>query len=141
MHVSQMRVGVWLMGGLLLLPPVIGAVPGPVGSEFQVNTTTTGYQYLPRVAADGAGNFVVVWGRYGQGIIGQRYDGSGVPIGSEIQVSTPPQSGQRNPAVATDGAGNFVVVWGDYVFGGPDGSGFGVFGRRYDSTGSPQGAE
>src|SRR5437867_13180686 len=114
MTMQRARIGrFWMMGSLLLLPPVIGAVPGPVGSEFQVNTTTTGFQYSPRAAADGAGNFVVVWASYSQGIIGQRYDGTGVPIGSEIQVSTPPQSGQRSPAVATDGAGNFVVVRGE----------------------------
>ena len=32
----------------------------PLGGEFQVNTFTTGYQVTPAVAADGAGNFVVV---------------------------------------------------------------------------------
>ena len=31
------------------------------GSEFQVNTTTAGYQAKPYVASDAAGNFVVVW--------------------------------------------------------------------------------
>jgi hypothetical protein len=33
----------------------------PQGSQFQVNTYTTGAQQLPHVAADAAGNFVVVW--------------------------------------------------------------------------------
>ncbi|HUO84116.1 MAG TPA: DUF11 domain-containing protein [Thermoanaerobaculia bacterium] len=33
----------------------------PVGSEFQLNTWTTNGQRRPAVAADGAGNFVVVW--------------------------------------------------------------------------------
>src|SRR5438128_2056572 len=33
----------------------------PVGGQFQVNTYTTGDQYHPTVAGDGAGNFVVVW--------------------------------------------------------------------------------
>lgn len=33
----------------------------PRGTEFQVNTTTTGYQGYPAVAADAIGNFVVAW--------------------------------------------------------------------------------
>src|SRR5262245_33868384 len=33
----------------------------PLGGQFQVNTYTTNYQTHPRVAADAAGNFVVVW--------------------------------------------------------------------------------
>jgi uncharacterized membrane protein len=31
------------------------------GAEFQVNTYTTDHQTSPAVAADAAGNFVVVW--------------------------------------------------------------------------------
>jgi hypothetical protein len=37
-----------------------------VGTEFQVNTWTTGYQREPSVAADSNGDFVVVWESYGQ---------------------------------------------------------------------------
>ena len=37
----------------------------PYGSEFQVNSYTTGYQWRPAVAADERGNFVVVWDSYG----------------------------------------------------------------------------
>src|SRR5262249_58360141 len=33
----------------------------PVGSEFQVNTTTTDQQYEPDVAVDASGNFGIVW--------------------------------------------------------------------------------
>src|SRR5207245_1844636 len=49
-----------------------------LGTEFQVNAYTTGYQKDPRVAADAIGNFVVVWNSYGQdgsagGIFAQRF--------------------------------------------------------------------
>ena len=33
----------------------------PFGSQFQVNSFTTGSQYEPGVTTDTAGNFVVVW--------------------------------------------------------------------------------
>ena len=50
----------------------------PLGTEFQVNTYTTGGQTAPSVAADALGNFVVVWDSELQdgsdyGIFGQRY--------------------------------------------------------------------
>jgi len=38
----------------------------PVGGEFRVNLAgVAGYEFLPRVASDTAGNFVVVWESYG----------------------------------------------------------------------------
>jgi hypothetical protein len=50
----------------------------PLGPEFRINTFTTNEQFRPSVAADAAGNFVVVWDSYAQdgssyGIFGQRY--------------------------------------------------------------------
>ena len=49
----------------------------PLGPEFRVNTFTTGAQRKPSVAADTAGNFVVVWQSAdqdgsGYGVFGQR---------------------------------------------------------------------
>jgi len=50
----------------------------PAGGEFQLNTYTTNDQREPVVAADPAGNFVVVWQSYTQdgssyGVFAQRY--------------------------------------------------------------------
>ena len=39
---------------------------------------------------------------------------------------------------AMSDAGEFVIVWSSF---GQDGSGFGVFGQRFDSAGIPQGSE
>jgi hypothetical protein len=114
------------------------------GSEFQVNTYTTNYQYSPlAVAMDAAGDFVVTWTSYGQdgdslGIYAQRYDKMGAPQGSEFQVNTYTTSYQLYPAVAMDAAGDFVITWMSY---GQDGSGSGIFAQRYDKTGVPQGSE
>ena len=119
-----------------------GSAQGP---EFIVNTYTTGRQDAPAVAADEAGNFVVVWSSYGQtgeyyfGVFGQRYDSAGNAQGGEFQVnqSTVYYAGEfaPSPAVAKDAAGNFVVVWNSYDY-----DYFDVLGRRYDSAGTPQGA-
>jgi S-layer homology domain len=119
-------------------------VGNPLGGEFQVNTYTTGDQNTPSVAADGSGNFVVVWdssthtGEDLDGIFGQRYDSSGNPAGGEFHVNTYTTNYQYDPRVAMNASGSFVVVWTSV---GQDGDSYGVFGQRYDSAGTAQGSE
>ena len=114
-----------------------------LGPEFRVNSFTNGTQGVPAVAADGSGNFVVVWidnGHDGSGfgVFGQRFAASGTPLGSEFRVNTYTTGAQSLPSVAADTAGNFVVVWQSYY---QDGSNYGVFGQRYASSGAPLGPE
>jgi hypothetical protein len=64
-----------------------GAAQGP---EFQVNTFTTGGQYIGSVAMDADGDFVVAWMSDGQdgsdfGVFGQRYQGEG-PVAGDFTV-------------------------------------------------------
>ena len=113
----------------------------PLGSEFPVNTYTTGAQKNAFVAADGGGNFIVVWNSVSQdgsdeGAFGQRFDNSGTPVGSEFQINTYTSYAQVPDGVAMDAAGNFVVVWE-----GDGSSGYGIFARRYNSSGVAQGAQ
>ncbi len=118
-----------------------------LGTEFQVNTYTTGYQTTypcSNVATDAAGNFVVVWGSIGQdgsnyGVFGQRFSDTGTRVGTEFQVNTYTTSEQKYPAVASAASGNFVVVWESD--NNQDGSAFGVFGQRFSNTGAPLGSE
>jgi hypothetical protein len=120
-----------------------GTSGAPQGDEFLVNSTTTGTQLLPAVAADDSGGFVVVWTSSAQdgsgtGIFGQRFDSTGTAEGAELQVNTYTTGTQRNPTVATGPDGQFVVAWESK---GPDGSGYAVSGQRFDSTGAAQGGE
>ncbi|MEO8198549.1 MAG: hypothetical protein ABI689_17690 [Thermoanaerobaculia bacterium] len=115
-----------------------------VGGEFRVNSTTPGSQQEAAVAADGLGNFVVVWASGGQdgsnyGVFGQRFDSVGTPFGGEFQVNTYTTNQQREPTVAADGAGNFVVSWISY--GQDDGSNWGVYAQRFAATGVKAGPE
>ena len=115
----------------------------PLGTEFRVNTNTTGVQNHPSVASGSAGDFVVVWDSVVRdssvfGVSAQRYASSGPPLGTEFRVNTYTTSTQNFASVAADSAGNFVVVWRSIA---QDGSGYGVFGQRYVSTGSPLGPE
>ncbi len=105
----------------------------PRGAQFQVNTYTSDSQYLPAVASDAAGDFVVTWTSNKQdgsdgGIFARRFDASGVPRGAEFQINTYTTGRQTTPSVVSDAVGNFVVAWTSY---GQDGSYTGVFARRF----------
>ena len=119
----------------------------PLGPEFRVNTYTTNDQFVPSVAADPSGNFVVVWSSYGQdgsnfGIFGQRFASTGAPLSPEFRVNTYTTNGQfidpSGNAVAQDAPGNFVVVWTGTL---QDGSATGIHGQRFASSGVPLGPE
>jgi hypothetical protein len=59
-----------------------------------------------------------------------------MPLGQELGVNTNTAGYQYGTSVAMNNAGQFVVVWsGAYS----DGDGYGIFGRRYDSSGTPVG--
>jgi hypothetical protein len=66
-----------------------------LGSEFPVNTYTTDFQGEPAVAADAAGNFVVVWmGGANEdgnnfGVFGQRFNAIATPRPSTPVLSHP----------------------------------------------------
>src|SRR5262249_12048876 len=63
----------------------------PQDVEFRINSTTTSSQVTPSVAADGSGNFFVVWAQTAQGtvqsgVFAQRFDGAGGLIGGEFRI-------------------------------------------------------
>lgn len=114
-----------------------------VTSDTLVNTVVTRAQTSPDVAAAADGSAVVVWSSFDQdghswGIFGQRYNAIGEKIGTEFRVNTHTRSSQKDPAVAMAASGEFVVVWQSL---GQDGSGWGVYGQRYDADGNAQGGE
>jgi hypothetical protein len=81
--------------------------------------------------------FVAVWESDGQ-------DGSGKGVfgrlgfgGVEFPVNTTTTGSQHDPDVASNSSGDFVVVWTSPQ----DGSGDGIFARRFASSGAPLGPE
>jgi len=121
----------------------LDASGGPLGSEFRINSYTTGLQAGPSVASDASGNFVVVWNGNGQGddagLFGRRFDATGAPLGAEFLVNTYTTQTQIGVAVTSDANGNFVVVWQDNS--GEDGSQYGIFGQRFNTAGARLGGE
>ena len=108
----------------------------PLASEFQVNSFTPDSQLRPSLAARPNGDFVVAWqGAFdgsSPGIFARRFSSAGAPIAAELQVNTHTEDGQYRASVAVDADGDFVVAW-DSLF--QDGSGYGVFARRFSSAG------
>ena len=113
----------------------------PIGSEFQMNIHTTSRQTASAVAMNPGGGFVVVWRSDNQdgdnrGVFGRMFDSGGVPAAPEFQVTTYTTGNQNLPTVAVGTGGEFVVIWQSY---GQDGSGHGLFGQLFDSSGGPMG--
>ncbi|WP_170985159.1 Ig-like domain-containing protein [Roseomonas sp. AR75] len=119
------------------------AAGNPAGAEFRANTYTSIDQAYPAVAALADGGFVVTWmsnfqdGSFG-GIYGQRYDAAGNATGAEFRANTYTSFSQYYPSVTTLADGGFVVTWSS---SGQDGSGWGIYGQRYDAAGNAAGAE
>jgi len=116
---------------------------GAVGGEFQVNSTTDNHQTYSSTAALNDGGFVVTWSSGGQdgssyGIYGQRYDSEGIAVEGEFQVNTHINGNQYCSSTAALNDGGFVVTWSSFD---QDGSGYGVYGQRFDSGGIAVGAE
>jgi len=119
------------------------ATGGPLASEFQINTTTSGNQASPTVAMDAAGNFIVVWQGPGIGdedIFAQRFDPNGQFLGVEFQVNSYADSQQLYAGVAMNAGGQFVVVWESQNIP-EDPNKTSICGQLYDSSGSTIGPE
>jgi len=119
------------------------ATGGPLGSEFQINTTTSGNQTSPTAAMDAAGNFVVVWqgpGIRDEDIFAQRFDPNGQFLGVEFQVNSYTENQQLCPGVAMNAGGQFVVVWESRNVA-EDPNRTSICGQLYDSSGSTIGPE
>lgn len=119
------------------------AAGNPTGPEFQVNTTSAGYQNRGQVGALADGGFLVAWTAQSvdgdnTAVVGQRYDASGNRIGGEFQINQFATSSQQTPVVKGLPGGGFVVAWNSYR---QDGDGFGRFGRIFDADGTSAGSE
>jgi len=113
------------------------------GNEFQVNTFTDYSQVNSSVGMDADGDFVISWQSYAQdgslyGIYARRYNSVGVAQGSEFKVNNHTPNDQFKTVVAMDDDGDFVISW---TSSGQDSSGYGVYARRYNSSGVAVGNE
>jgi hypothetical protein len=114
--------------GLGIFGQRYGSAGAPFGSEFRVNTYTTGPQSFPTIATDGVGCFFIAWAgadESGSGVFGQSYI-FGDPTEPQYRVNTFTTGNQARPTAGSLPSGTFVIAWDSQ---GQDGSGYGVFGQ------------
>ncbi|MGE4004031.1 MAG: hypothetical protein AB7I48_27925, partial [Planctomycetaceae bacterium] len=116
----------------------------PLTDELAVNQTTTGLQEFPTVAVDAEGDFLVAWssddlhGNYGS-IYARKFNSAGQPLTDEFRVNESTAGvPQRYPTVAMDTDGDAIVTWSSF---GQDGDQYGIYARRYNAAGQPEGHE
>lgn len=112
-----------------------------IGSEFLVNTTTSGAQTASAVAMAADGAFIVAWqssDASATGIYAQRYDSSGTKVGGEFLVNTTTASDQNVADIAIDSTGRFVITWQSY---NQDGDGTGAYCQWFAADGTALGGE
>ncbi len=123
-------------------------------ADIALNALTSSTQSQPQIVALENG-FVAVWraetsagsgdGSSG-GVAARLYDAAGAPLGAEFVVNTETLFDQSEPSVTRLGDGGFFVSWNSQSNGAAtdptaDGSGYGIFGQRFDATGAPSGGE
>lgn len=109
------------------------AAGGRVGSEFRINTTTADNQSFASVTGLTDGGFIVAWASNlqdgsGYGIYAQRYNLVGARVAGEFLINTYTTGDQSLPSAAALASGGYIVTWQS---NGQDGSGLGVYGRRF----------
>ncbi|MCP4339446.1 MAG: hypothetical protein GY799_11295, partial [Desulfobulbaceae bacterium] len=92
----------------------------PNGSEFKINTTTTGSQSWASLTILPNGDFVITWQSTGQdvpaettnnGIYGQIYNADGSINGAEFRINTTTADSQEFSSISTLSDGGFIVTW------------------------------
>jgi VCBS repeat-containing protein len=124
------------IGTLKILSQVSSTLSGQA-YEFQANTYTTSIQRDPSVTGLIDGGWIITWSSLGQdgsdlGIFGQRYSSSGLALGDEFQINNNTSFQQHPVNVSALYDGGWIVTWGSENY---DGSGFGIFGQRYNRLG------
>jgi len=112
------------------------------GGEFAVNTTTANDQADPTVSAVGSG-FWASWTSRNQdgsglGVYAQRFSAAGARVGTEFRVNTTVANNQWQPAIAPIADSGAIIVWTSRL---QDGSGNGVYAKRYSAAGAVLDAE
>lgn len=111
-----------------------------VGTEFLINSQTTGSQAAPTITGLSSGGFVVTWQDQNStsgDIKAQVYDANGTPSGAELLVNTVTSGNQNTPTITSLANGGFVVAWTNQTAS----SGGDIKAQVYDATGAKVGSE
>ncbi len=113
----------------------------PLGGNFQISDDTrASSKFWSKIAADSAGNFVVVWQDTlttgGRDIFGQRFAANGQRLGTNFQINSPGANNRCQwPDVSFGAHGDFLVVWIEGNAANAD-----LYRRHFQADGTPTGA-
>jgi Ca2+-binding RTX toxin-like protein len=115
----------------------------PVGAEFLVSPTTGFVRSNARAIGLADGGFIIAWEANGEdgggfGLYAQRYSAAGVAVGTQFLLNSTTAGDQRDLTIAQLGDGSLLFVWSS---NGQDGSGFGIYARRFGADGVALGGE
>ena len=103
-------------------------------SQFRVNSTTTGAQINPCVAALNNDDYVVVWNNDND-IYAKHYNANGTPLATsapfDFKVNSYTSDIQSRPSITGLTGGGYVVVWNSQ---NQDGDGYGIYARIYNAS-------
>ena len=108
----------------------------PIGSNFQVNTSTDDRHDFPAASIASDGTIAITWESedldiFSSGdrdVLARLFNSSGTPLSNEFQVNVATEGEQFNPAIGMAPNGNYVVTWTDQ---NSDSSVFRLVGRRF----------
>lgn len=125
-----------------------GSDGAPLGNDFAVNSTTTGFHGDPVVAMAPDGSFVIAWRTFisffdpdSYEIRARRFDAGGNPLGPDFSVNSHTPGIQQSPAIAMLTGGGFVIVWDGPGPTPGDDIDVNIQVRRYSASGVAQGVE
>ena len=118
---------------------VYDALGVKLGSEFLVNTKTSGEQFFTNVTGLAGGGFVVTWRNDPtDNAQAQVFDASGKRVGEEFTLNTYTNDWQYESSAAALADGGFWATW---MSNWQDGSNYGIYAQRFNATGAKLGAE
>ena len=111
----------------------------PQGDQSQVNVAWNGRQHQAKARWLPNGGLAVVWtkGTSESDVVLRICDSSGQRVTDDVPVASTSEGDQQTPALAVNEDGTILVVWADDSGTGTDQEGYAVFGRLFDSDGSP----
>jgi len=124
-----------------LLSSAVPSAPFPSGDQFPVHVAAESPASGSSVAIGADGSFVVAWQAPDadqSGIYARRFDASGNALAGEFPVNSTTALVQSKPSVAVVAGGGLVVAWQS---DGQDGSGYGIYARRFGPGGETAGDE
>lgn len=113
-----------------------------LGGSTRVNVTAGG-AWQSAVTGLRDGGYALAWGLLpidvpAPDVYTRRFDSAGVPVGGETRANTFTADAQQQPGIAALRDGGYVVTWMSQY---QDGSGYGIYAQRFNSSGAPVGSE